>query len=65
MRQSYRAQSGQLNAQILETSIPSNQGDSGGPVLDDQGRLVAITMGGDLKKSLITFGIDVVELKAL
>jgi S1-C subfamily serine protease len=56
----------QFEAEVLETQLPSNPGDSGGPVVNDRGELVGITQGiaiGDVQ--LISLSIDVREVKSL
>ncbi len=49
---------------VVETQVPSNPGDSGGPVVNDRGELVAVTRGGLRQQQLVTFGIDVREIRA-
>lgn len=56
----------ELDARVVETQVPSNPGDSGGPVVNDRGELVAITQSGDFQKQrLITYGVDVTEVRAV
>jgi HEAT repeat protein len=54
-----------VNAYIVESQSPINPGDSGGPVVNDRGELVAVVSGGDFGKRLISFNIDVREVRAL
>jgi HEAT repeat protein len=54
-----------VNAYIVESQSPTNPGDSGGPVVNDRGELVAVVSGGDFDKRLISFNIDVREVRAL
>jgi S1-C subfamily serine protease len=49
---------------VVESQVPSNPGDSGGPVLNSRGELVAVTESIDRKKVLITLGIDISEVRA-
>lgn len=48
---------------VVETQNPINKGDSGGPVVDDDGRLVAINMGSDPRGRLMTVCVDIREVK--
>jgi S1-C subfamily serine protease len=56
-----------IDAKIVETQSPINQGDSGGPVLNDRGELVAVTQGhvNDDQARLVSIFIDVSEVRAL
>jgi S1-C subfamily serine protease len=52
-------------AQVVETTSPVNPGDSGGPLLNSQGELVAVTQGGVLRsQGTISYFIDVSEVRA-
>jgi S1-C subfamily serine protease len=64
------------DAYLLETDSPTNGGDSGGPVVNDQGELVAIVMGhetslhatsngGVHESRLVTHAIELREVRAL
>ncbi|MFO0807216.1 MAG: serine protease [Gemmataceae bacterium] len=56
-----------IEARVVETTSPVNSGDSGGPVVNGAGELVAVTQGHiaeDAARS-ISYFIDVSELKAL
>jgi S1-C subfamily serine protease len=55
----------ELNARVVETQVPSNPGDSGGPVVNDRGELVGITEGVRLSRQLVTFAIEVSEVRAV
>jgi S1-C subfamily serine protease len=55
----------EINARVLESQIPSNKGDSGGPIVNERGELVAITQGANEKEQLIAFGIEVSEVRAV
>jgi S1-C subfamily serine protease len=52
-----------FRARVVETSSPTNAGDSGGPLVNDRGELVAITQGGAADAQLLSFFIDVSEVK--
>jgi HEAT repeat protein/S1-C subfamily serine protease len=56
-----------IDAQIVETQSPTNPGDSGGPMVNDRGELVAVTHAGlnPLAANLMTHFIDVSEVKFL
>lgn len=56
-----------IDARVVETSSPVNAGDSGGPVVNDQGELVAVTQGhaADAQARLVSYFIDVTEVKEL
>lgn len=54
-----------VRANVVETQSPTNPGDSGGPMVDDRVRLVAVVSsfsGGD---RLVSTNIDVREVRAL
>jgi S1-C subfamily serine protease len=55
----------EVEARMVETQIPANPGDSGGPVVNDRGELVGITQGGNLSSQLVTFAIDVSEVQTV
>ncbi len=48
----------------LETQLPSNPGDSGGPVVNDAGELVGVNAAGDPADSTVNLSIDVSEVRA-
>jgi tetratricopeptide (TPR) repeat protein len=56
-------------AYILEAQAPNNPGDSGGPVVNDQGELVGVVTGGMVYQNgepvnLMGYNIDVREVRA-
>jgi len=56
------------NAEIVETNSATNSGDSGGPMLNGKGELVAVTQGGMNAKSganSFSYFISVNEVRAL
>ena len=57
----------EVNARIVETQIPVNQGDSGGPVINNKGELAAVTQSypSDTKQRLVSTMIDISEVRAL
>lgn len=54
---------GEVNARVVETQLPTNSGDSGGPVVNERGELVAVTQGESASKRLVTASIDVTEVR--
>ena len=70
VRQVYHKQyqlddSQQVDAQVVETQAPINQGDSGGPVVNNNNELVAIVSATSNDSSLVSVCINVNELKSL
>jgi S1-C subfamily serine protease len=61
-----RSETHHFEAQVVETTSPVNPGDSGGPLMNGQGELVAVTQGGVVaSQGTISFFIDVSEVRAL
>ena len=54
-----------FEAKVIETDSPTNPGDSGGPLLNDAGELVGVTQGGAIDANLVSFFVDVSEVKQL
>ena len=53
-----------FEAQVVETTSPVNPGDSGGPLLNSQGELVAVTQGGVVAaQGTISYFIDISEVR--
>jgi Tfp pilus assembly protein PilF len=52
------------DARVLETQLPFNPGDSGGPVVDDAGGLVGVTSSFSLKAPSLTRCVHAAEVKA-
>ena len=60
----YRTTGGyRIDARVVETQIPTNSGDSGGPVVNSLGQLVAINQSHTTDARLINHCIDVTEIK--
>jgi S1-C subfamily serine protease len=54
-----------FEAQVVETTSPINAGDSGGPLLNGAGELVAVTQGGALDtQGTISLFIDLSEVRS-
>lgn len=51
-----------LSAKVVETQVPANPGDSGGPVLNEYGELIGVTQGFSAGVVGISFAIDVSEV---
>ncbi len=54
-----------FEAKVIETDSPTNPGDSGGPLLNDKGELVGVTQGGAVDAQLVSFFVDISEVKQL
>lgn len=55
----------EVRAKIVTTTNPANPGDSGGPLIDKRGYLVAVTESGDTSAKLVSRFIDVIEVRKL
>jgi tetratricopeptide (TPR) repeat protein len=55
---------GAKEVRVVVAQLPLSDGDSGGPVLDDRGRLVGVVTGKDAPQQLVAYLLDVRELKA-
>ena len=65
-RKQYKLEGPQhVEARVVETQAPINQGDSGGPVVNNNNELVAIVSATSTDGSLVSVCVDVSELKAL
>jgi tetratricopeptide (TPR) repeat protein len=53
-----------VEARVVETQAPINPGDSGGPVVNDDGELVGVTSATNLAAQLVSICIDVSEVRA-
>jgi len=54
-----------FEANVVETTSPVNPGDSGGPLLNGQGELTAVTQGGVSAQGTISYFIDISEVRTL
>jgi S1-C subfamily serine protease len=60
----FRLNTGQeISARQIETQSPTNPGDSGGPAVNDQGDLVGVDSSQNTKARLISYLIDVHEVR--
>ena len=53
-----------IDAMVVQTQEPINPGDSGGAVVNDDGELVAVNSAYKTNGSLVSYAIDVTEVKA-
>jgi S1-C subfamily serine protease len=53
-----------IDAKVVETQNPTNQGDSGGPVVNDFGDLVALTQSHSKDARLVSICIDISEIRS-
>lgn len=60
----FRTGAGEHDFKVLETQSPINPGDSGGPVVNDKGELVGIAQSISPKARLVSYNVDVTEVKA-
>jgi tetratricopeptide (TPR) repeat protein len=64
-RKEWRFATGPLRAaRVVETQSPINPGDSGGPVVNDAGELVAVVSGRQPDATLVSWCISAEEVKA-
>jgi HEAT repeat protein len=54
-----------VNSYFVETDSPTNSGDSGGPVVNDRGQLVAVVSSCRVQERLVSSFIDVREARSL
>ena len=59
----FRTGSGEHEFTVVETQSPINSGDSGGPVVNPDGKLVAIAQAVSPKARLVSYCVDVSEVK--
>ncbi len=64
-RKHFRTGAGEHDFTAVETQSPINSGDSGGPVVNDEGKLVAIAQSLDPEARLVSFCVDLSDVKAL
>jgi S1-C subfamily serine protease len=58
-------QPGRPNVRLVETSVPINPGDSGGPMVDDDGRVLGVSASLQVGANLVSHGIAVSEVRDL
>jgi len=62
-RKQFRTAGGDHDFRVVETQSPINTGDSGGPVVDSAGKLIGIAQAISHKAILISYCVDVLEVK--
>lgn len=62
-RKKFKTEAGLHDMKILETQSPINPGDSGGPVVNNDGQLVAITHSLDREARLMSYCVDIREVR--
>jgi S1-C subfamily serine protease len=67
VRQNYYRKSqikdyGSIQMQMLETDSPINPGDSGGPIVNDNGELIGLTQSMSMDSRLYSYGVDISEV---
>ena len=59
----FRTGAGEHNFKVVETQSPINSGDSGGPVVNKNGEMVAISQAIASKARLVSYFVDISEIK--
>ncbi len=59
----FRTLTGEHDFRVVETQSPINTGDSGGPVADASGKLVGIAQAMSHRASLVSYCVDVSEVR--
>lgn len=62
-KKKFRTGAGEHDFTVVETQSPLNTGDSGGPMVDSDGKLVGIVQAIAKKGSLISYCVDITEVK--
>ncbi len=62
-RKQFRTGAGEHDFMVVETQSPINSGDSGGPVVNQQGQLVAVAQAIAPNARLVSYCVDVTELQ--
>ncbi|MGB7327541.1 MAG: serine protease [Rubripirellula sp.] len=61
----FKSNHGEHNFRAVETQSPIQPGDSGGPIVDSEGKLVALAQSFSPDNSLISFCVDITEIRSL
>ncbi len=61
----FKSNHGEHNFRAVETQSPIQPGDSGGPIVDSECRLVALAQSFSPDNSLISFCVDISEIRSL
>lgn len=62
-QKTFRTGAGEHDFKVVETQAPINSGDSGGPVVNDNGELVAIAQAIAPNARLVSYSVDLSEVK--
>lgn len=62
-QKTFRTGAGEHDFKVVETQAPINSGDSGGPVLNSKGELVAIAQAIAPNARLVSYSIDISEVR--
>jgi S1-C subfamily serine protease len=54
-----------FDAEVLETTSPTNPGDSGGPLVNERCQLVGVTQGADSRARSVSIFIDISEVRKI
>ena len=60
----FKSSHGSHDFRVVETQSPIRPGDSGGPVVNDEGKLIAIAQSFSPKSPLISYCVDITEIKS-
>lgn len=63
-KKQFRTGAGDHDFMVVETQSPINTGDSGGPVVNSKGELVAISQAISPSARLVSYSVDISEVKA-
>jgi hypothetical protein len=63
-KKQFRTGAGDHEFSVVETQSPINTGDSGGPVVNAAGELVAVSQAISPSARLVSYSVDVMEVKA-
>ncbi len=61
-KKQFRTEVGEHNFTVVETTAPINSGDSGGPVVNEEGKLIAVSQAMSPKARLVTYCVDLTEI---
>jgi hypothetical protein len=63
-KKQFRTGAGEHDFTVVETQAPINSGDSGGPVVNSEGKLVAVAQAIAPNARLVSYCVDISEVKA-
>lgn len=61
----FKSNHGEHDFRVVEIQSPIKPGDSGGPVVDAEGKLIAIAQSFSPENALVSYCVDITEIKAL